>query len=113
VENLAAACLAALGWPAGPYNVADAQPYTRDATIRQVLGSPVRIVHVPVPVANAAAAAVTRLHPSPVLTRYAVDQLAHGLVLDITRATAQGYTPGRTLTDFLAGDRQRPSRGLR
>ena len=112
VENLAEACLAALDWPAGPYNVADAQPYARDATIRQVLGAAIRIVHVPVPVANAAAA-VSRLRRDPVLTRYAVDQLAHGLVLDLTRATARGYTPGRTLTDFLAGNRQRPSRGLR
>src|SRR6185436_8954743 len=29
VENLAGACLAALDWPAGAYNVADAEPYPR------------------------------------------------------------------------------------
>src|SRR3712207_8884937 len=39
VENLAEACVAALGWPAGPYNVADLHPYPRDATIRAVLGA--------------------------------------------------------------------------
>jgi len=118
VENLADACLLALGWPAGPYNVADAEPYERDATVRQVLaafGRNARTVHVPVPVANAAAAFATRLRPAPALTRYAVDQLAHGLVLDLTRATTRGYAPGRRLADFLAdhpasriAHRQRP-----
>jgi 2-alkyl-3-oxoalkanoate reductase len=105
VENLAEACLLALDWPAGPYNVADAEPYERDAAVRAVLaafGRTARSVHVPVPVANAAAALAARLRTAPALTRYAVDQLAHGLVLDITRATARGYSPRRRLADFLA-----------
>jgi nucleoside-diphosphate-sugar epimerase len=99
VENLAEACVAALAWPAGAYNVADAHPYPRDATIRAVLGA--RPLHVPVALANAAATVAGRLRRSPTLTRYAVDQLAHGLVLDLTRAREQGYEPKRTLSDFL------------
>jgi nucleoside-diphosphate-sugar epimerase len=105
VENLADACLAALSWPAGAYNIADAEPYQRDATVRAVLaafGRPARPVKIPIGIANAAAALAMRLHPAPTLTRYAVDQLAHGLVLDTGRATALGYTPTRTLTDYLA-----------
>jgi nucleoside-diphosphate-sugar epimerase len=99
VENLAGACVAALDWPPGPYNIADARPYPRDATIRAVLKA--KPLHVPVAVANAAAAVAARARRAPTLTRYAIDQLAHGLVLDLEKATAQGYHPKRTLTDFL------------
>ncbi|GAA1039802.1 hypothetical protein GCM10009557_59400 [Virgisporangium ochraceum] len=103
VENLADACVAALAWPAGAYNIADAHPYPRDATLKAVLGA--RPLHVPVTLANTAAAVAgavaSRLRRSPTLTRYAVDQLAHGLVLDLTRAREQGYEPKRTLPDFL------------
>lgn len=95
VENLADACVAALDWAAGPYNIADAEPYPRDATIRAVLKA--RPLHVP----TRAATVTARLRLSPVLTRYAVDQLASGLVLDLTRARQQGYDPNRTLGDFL------------
>jgi nucleoside-diphosphate-sugar epimerase len=105
VENLAEACLAALAWPPGAYNVADAEPYPRDATVRAVLaalGRRGRPLHVPVALAHAAAAVAGRLRRAPALTRYAVDQLANGLVLDLTRATAQGYAPRRRLADFLA-----------
>jgi len=118
VENLAGACLAALDWPAGAYNVADAEPYPRDRTVRAVLaasGRRARTVHIPVGLANAAAALAARLHPAPTLTGYAVDQLAHGLVLDLGRARARGYCPTRTLTDFLAdrtGYRQHRPGGL-
>jgi nucleoside-diphosphate-sugar epimerase len=101
VENLASACLAALRWPAGAYNVADAEPYRRDTAIRGVLaahGVPVRIVHVPV----ALAYAVAHAHLRRELTPYAVDQLAHGVVLDTGRARALGWHPHRTLADFLA-----------
>ena len=118
VENLADACLAALDWPAGAYNVADAEPYPRDRTVRDVLaalGRRARTVHIPTRFANAAAAIAVRLHPAPTLTRYAVDQLAHGLVLDLSRARVRGYSPTRTLTDFLAdraGYRQHPPGGL-
>jgi 2-alkyl-3-oxoalkanoate reductase len=105
VENLADACLAALAWPPGPYNIADAEPYDRDATVLQVLaayGRNARTVHIPVTIADTAAALAARLRPAPALTRYAVDQLAHGLVLDLSRAAARGYTPRRRLADFLA-----------
>jgi nucleoside-diphosphate-sugar epimerase len=111
VENLADAALAALGllpgcvrWPGGAYNIADGAPYSRDAVARAALGMPVR--HVPIPAARAlaAAAGLARLAgQTPMLTRYAVDQLTDGLVLDLGRATAQGWRPRRTLADFLAG----------
>jgi hypothetical protein len=93
VENLAEACLAALTWPAGVYNIADALPYRRDEVLTRVLGVPVR--HVPAGLARALAAV------SPTLTRYAVDQLTDGLMLDLSRAREQGYRPRRTLTDYL------------
>lgn len=113
VENLADACLAALGvphpslnpnsgnakptsdvqqgaaWPAGAYNIADAVTYRRDAAIEAVLGVPAR--HLP--------AGLARLSPS--VTRYALDQLTDGLVLDIGRATDLGWHPARTLDDFV------------
>ncbi|MDP9796493.1 nucleoside-diphosphate-sugar epimerase [Catenuloplanes nepalensis] len=95
VENLADACLRAYAWPAGPYNIADAAPYPRNETIARVLPG-VRVREVPVPVALAAAA----LRAGGV-TRYAVEQLAYGLVLDIDRARAQGWEPARDLGDFL------------
>ncbi|MEV4638839.1 NAD(P)-dependent oxidoreductase [Actinoplanes sp. NPDC049548] len=93
VENLAAACLAALTWPGGAYNIADARPYRRDDVLARVLGVPVR--HVPAgPVRGLAAV-------TPSLTRYAVDQLTDGMVLDIGRARTQGYRPQRELADYL------------
>jgi len=91
VDNLAAACLAAPGWPAGAYNIADGRTYRRDEAISAVLGVPVR--HLPVALVRAVAA--TRLRG---VTPYAVDQLTDGLVLDIGRALDQGWRPGRTLS---------------
>jgi nucleoside-diphosphate-sugar epimerase len=85
VENLAAACLAAHRWPPGPYNIADARPYSRDAAITAVLHVPVR--HVPV-----------RLVRAMAFTPYAIDQVTDGLVLDISRAEAQGWSPQEVLT---------------
>jgi nucleoside-diphosphate-sugar epimerase len=93
VENLAAACLAALDWPAGAYNIADAEPYGRDEVLSRVLGVPVR--HVNAGLARGLAVV------SPSLTRYAVDQLTDGMVLDLTRARGQGYRPERTVADYL------------
>jgi len=90
VENLADACLAALSWRSGAYNIADATPYQRDAVVGAALGVPVR--HVP--------PALVRL--SPTVTRYALDQLTDGLVLDTTRASEQGWRPARTFDDYLA-----------
>ncbi|UQU67038.1 NAD-dependent epimerase/dehydratase family protein [Couchioplanes caeruleus] len=93
VENLAAACLAALDWPGGAYNIADEQPYGRDDVLSRVLGVPVR--HLPAGLARGLAVV------SPSLTRYAVDQLTDGMVLDLTRAREQGYAPRRSVTDYL------------
>lgn len=123
VENLAEACLAAPGWPPGAYNVADAEPYARDRAVREVLrahGVRARIRHLPLPVARAAARFAESLPTAePALSRYAVDQLARPVVLDTARARSRGWTPDRTLADYLAsvaaGDRSRrvrPSPGL-
>lgn len=109
VENLADACLAAPGWAPGAYNVADAEPYGRDSAVGAVLrahGVRARIRHLPLPVARTAARAAeaaARLTGSePALSRYAVDQLSHPVVLDLTRARARGWTPARTLEDHLS-----------
>lgn len=109
VENLARACLAAGAWAPGTYNIADGEPYGRDAAIGAVLrahGVRARIRHLPLPVAAAAArlaeAVATVAGTEPALSRYAVDQLAHPVVLDLTRARAQGWVPHRNLADHLA-----------
>ncbi|KOV23990.1 NAD(P)-dependent oxidoreductase [Streptomyces caelestis] len=108
VENLTDACLTAADWPPGAYNIADPTPYDRDEAIRTVLrahGVRTRIGHIPLPAARAAAAAArtpARLRPraEPPLTRYAVDQLAHSVVLDVSKAQSRGWTAGRTLKDY-------------
>jgi nucleoside-diphosphate-sugar epimerase len=107
VQNLADACLAALEWPPGPYNIADAADYSRDTAITELfaaLGQRVRITHVPIRVASAAAEVAERRGQSgaSALTRYAVDQMAHDVVLDLSRATAQGWQPRWMLSDYLA-----------
>jgi nucleoside-diphosphate-sugar epimerase len=96
VDNLADACLAALGlpagrcWPGGTYNIADAEPYRRDAVVAAVLGTPVR--HVPIALVRPLTL-TARISHRPVLTRYAVDQLTDGMVLDTTKARHQGWHP--------------------
>ncbi len=109
VENLADACLLAPGWPPGAYNIADGRSYLRDSVVSAVLaatGRSVRVVHVPVGLTVAAAgfaAARARLPhaKAPTLTRYSIDQLATGMVLDISRARDQGYRPERRFADYL------------
>ncbi|GGZ29008.1 NAD-dependent epimerase [Streptomyces inusitatus] len=111
VENLADACLAAAGWPPGAYNIADSAPYSRDEAVRAVLrahGVRARIGHLPLPLAQGAATAaeaLSRLRPAaePPLTRYAVDQLAHTVVLDTAKAGRQGWRARRSLTDYAPG----------
>ncbi|BCJ45667.1 NAD-dependent epimerase [Actinoplanes ianthinogenes] len=104
VENLADACLRAPAWPPGAYNIADATPYSRDAAISAACGVPVR--HVPITLTRAAAAlatAVSRLtRREPALSRYALEQLTAPVVLDISRARAQGWEPTRSFGDYLA-----------
>jgi nucleoside-diphosphate-sugar epimerase len=85
------------GWAAGAYNVADAEPYLRDAVVGAALGASVR--HIPVGVARtlAATASLAALGGrAPLLTRYAIDQLTDGLVLDIGKAAGQGWRPHPT-----------------
>jgi nucleoside-diphosphate-sugar epimerase len=95
VRNLADACLAALDWPTGAYNITDGVAYRRDEIVASVLGVPVR--HVPV-AAVRALAAVASLRHQPVLTRYTIDQVTEGMVLDISRARSQGWRPRYGLT---------------
>ncbi|MEV6846102.1 NAD(P)-dependent oxidoreductase [Actinoplanes sp. NPDC051411] len=99
VENLADACLTALSWPKGAYNIADSTAYSRDAAVAAVLGVPVR--HVPLAAAEAAVKLGSRL-----LTRYALDQVTDGLVLDIAKARARGWTPRVSLSS--SGSSARP-----
>jgi nucleoside-diphosphate-sugar epimerase len=105
VENLATACLQAVRWPAGAYNIGDAAVQSRDALVAAFLsatGPPVRVRHVPVRPARVASAIASRWPlGEPVLTLYALDQLTHDIVLDTTRARAQGWAPERTVQDFL------------
>ncbi|CAM5615268.1 NAD-dependent epimerase [Streptomyces avidinii] len=109
VENLAEACLAAPGWSPGAYNIADAEPYGRDGAVAAVLrahGVPARVRHLPLGLAGAAARIAESLsRAEPPLSRYAVDQLAHPVVLDLTRARARGWAPSRTLADYLSPGR--------
>ncbi|GIE31612.1 NAD-dependent epimerase [Actinoplanes italicus] len=104
VENLADACLAAVDWPAGIYNIADADAYRRDEMIEAVCGAPV--MHLPIPLVDAAATILTaasRVTRRPaLLTRYAVEQLTSPVVLDIGRARGRGWAPRRSFADFLA-----------
>ncbi|MFD8821436.1 NAD-dependent epimerase/dehydratase family protein [Streptomyces sp. NPDC059605] len=108
VENLTGACLTAAGWPPGAYNIADPVPYDRDEAIRTVLRAHrvrARIGHVPLPAARTAAGAARGLarllgRAEPPLTRYAIDQLAHSVVLDVSRARAQGWVADRALEDY-------------
>ena len=112
VENLADACLAAVDWPPGAYNVADAEPYPRDATLLRVLaahGRRARVCPVPLAAARTAAALTGR---ATGLTPYAVEQLAHGVVLDLSRAGDQGWRPARTLADHLTGLRAVDEEGI-
>lgn len=71
-------------------------------------GVRVRIGHVLRALAGTAAGAAQALarlgpHAEPPLTRYAVDQLAHSVVLDVSKARARGWTARRTLADYTAG----------
>ncbi|MBR7838359.1 NAD(P)-dependent oxidoreductase [Actinospica durhamensis] len=110
VETLADACLAAATWPPGAYNIVDAEPYPRDDAVLSVLRAfgrgPARIVHVPPAVlAIIGALSIARLTP------YALDQLAHTVVLDSAKARRQGFAPTRTLADYLSrAGRPDPSR---
>lgn len=109
VENLAAACLAAPGWAPGAYNIADAEPYGRDGAVREVLrahGVRARVRHLPPGLATTAARIAESLsRGEPALSRYAVDQLARSVVLDLTAARSQGWAPSRTLRDYLSPPR--------
>ncbi|MFE6667279.1 NAD-dependent epimerase/dehydratase family protein [Streptomyces sp. NPDC057697] len=115
VENLTDACLMAAGWPPGAYNIADPAPYDRDEAVHMVLrahGVRTRIVRLPLAFARAAAHVVqsaSRLRPrsEPLLTRYAVDQLARPVTLDVSRARDRGWEPRHTLGDYVSAASER------
>ncbi|MFI9244954.1 NAD-dependent epimerase/dehydratase family protein [Streptomyces sp. NPDC053086] len=110
VENLTDACLTAADWPPGAYNIADPAPYDRDQAVQAVLqahGVRARIHHLAAPVARAVARtvqvlALPRSGGEPVLTPYAVDQLATSVVLDVSKAESRGWTAGRLFLDYTA-----------
>lgn len=119
VANLADACVAALGWLPGAYNVGDPAPVPRDATLVRVLsaalGRPVRVAHLPLPLAYAAADAATALSRltgrDPRLSRYSVDTVGHDVVLDLTKARGTDWEPRDLLAGFvdsLSGDGPEP-----
>jgi len=96
VDSLVQAVIGALAHRdvAGPVNVADATPLVPAALLEELfdrLYRPIRIVAVPSPTADAAAAVVEaawRVLPvraEPPITRYAVAALARPLTLDLTR----------------------------
>ncbi|MDI3405069.1 hypothetical protein [Streptomyces cavernicola] len=74
-------------------------------TVLRAHGVRARIRHLPLPAARTAGRAaetLARLRPrtEPVLTCYAVAQLAHPVVLDVTKAEAQGWTAVRELAEY-------------
>jgi hypothetical protein len=85
-------------WPGGAYNIADAAAYRRDEVVSRVLGVPVR--HLPVRPIRGLAAVIENAGRPPILTRYAVDQLTDGLVLDLTKAQDRGWQPDPARTPF-------------
>jgi nucleoside-diphosphate-sugar epimerase len=121
VRTLTSAALAAPGWGVGAYNIADTDPVSRDwllgSAASAALGSPVRVRHLPAAalrsVAGALEAMARRTEREPVLTRYAVDQLAHPFVLDIGKARAQGWTPPASVDEHLAWLTRARGRGER
>lgn len=108
VDNLAAACLAALHWEPGPYHVTDAVSYRRDDALRSVLGAVMGrelvVRHLPVAPIHAAAAVLEQLtrRGEPLLSRYGLDLLTSESTYDLTRARAQGYRPAAVLADYVA-----------
>ncbi|WP_340537302.1 NAD-dependent epimerase/dehydratase family protein [Nocardioides sp. GXZ039] len=103
VDNLASACVAALGWPAGAYNVADPAPVRRDRVVAAVLSA--RVSHLPIAIVDGAARIVERTAAltgrEPLLTPYAVDTLARPCCLDLSRARATGWEPEERLAGFV------------
>ena len=105
IDNLLQAIDGALDHGVGceVFNVADAETPTLDEALialLRALGLTPRIAHIPVPLAWRLARAMergyglARVRSAPLLTRYAVSQLALDCTLDISRARASlGYRP--------------------
>lgn len=111
IGNLVHAVECALLGPVrkGVFNIADAEPAPVDQLLHALLtgvGEPTRLLHVPRPLALAAAilaegiALAVGSTRAPVLTRYRVHQVAEGHTLDLTRAFDElGYRPKRCFRD--------------
>jgi nucleoside-diphosphate-sugar epimerase len=109
VDNLASACVAALQWPAGAYNVADGEHYSRDSALQSVLSAAlhraVRVRHVPLIVAELLAKVSlvrARVGADVRLSPYSIDQLSHTFVLDIRKAMSTGWEPESTLSQYIS-----------
>jgi nucleoside-diphosphate-sugar epimerase len=99
VNNLADAIVASLNWESGYYNIADTVVYSRDEVIASLLhsrGLSARVLHIPKHLAILLSF-LSRAVPS----RYAIEQLANPVILDLTRSLAAGYAPRFALTDYL------------
>lgn len=98
VDAFARACVQALCWPAGAVNIADPEPYSRDEVLQHVLSGvtgrrlrPLRLPGGPVRV----------LGPLlPGVSRYSLDLVTRSRTLDVSRALALGWEPGRRATDL-------------
>lgn len=104
VNNLGAAVVDSLSWAPGVYNVADSISYQRDDVVVAVCrahGLDVVLRRIPVTVAFTAAAFLGRFNPGR-LSRYAVDQLANPIVLEVGKACAAGYAPLHDLGGYLS-----------
>lgn len=102
--NLALASVAALDWSSGAYNISDASWYDRDEMILALLAAhrlSVKLVHLPSTFALAASS-VLEFARIEGRSRYATEQLAHPLRLDITKVLATGWIPQFSFTDHLA-----------
>ncbi|MBJ7288819.1 NAD(P)-dependent oxidoreductase [Williamsia sp.] len=109
VDNLAAACVAAMAWDAGAYNVADLAPVRRDealvGVLEAALGRSISVAHVPVWMAATAAkgmsATAAVIGRESLLTPYVVDTVGRDFVLDTTRATATGWSSADLMPSYL------------
>lgn len=110
VRTLTSAAMAAPRWGAGAYNIADTAAVSRDWLLRSAasatLGADIRVRHLPAGALRSLAGVLEAVAPltgrNPLLTRYAVDQLAHPFVLDTAKARAQGWTPPAGVDEHLA-----------
>ncbi len=92
-----------------PYNIADAAPVRRDealiGVLSAVLGRPISVVHVPLPIACLGAAvlpaAARAVRREALLTPYIVDTVGRTVVLDTSGAVATGWRADDLMPTYL------------